>query len=598
MSENTLHSQEADFFYTDKSSGTELHFTPKTDEVVVSTRDESIADAEVLGSSREVVAVNTKRHFAVIQVPKDEQQSIADALVADPQVADSIPVMVDSEGQTRYFLPNEYTVQFNQGVSARDAENIIEEVGSTVIYKQRTDGYYTVSVPEGVELFMAIRQISVYSAVAFAEPSEFGLNDALYEPNDPYFNTLWGLRNTGQTVNGTTGTAGADIKIVPAWNLTRGRSSVIIAVIDTGADMDHPDLKFNILPRGVEDWDFAANDKVPEDEARNTHGTHVAGTVAAVDNNIGVIGVAPECQIMPLRVNLTSGMNANRADAINYVANQAAVYPDRRYVINCSWRMSGDHAGVRNSIINAVNKNVVVVFAAGNANSNTDVTPQYPGVYPQVIAVAATDQRDKKASFSNYGNNVDVSAPGVNIRSSIGGGNYQYYNGTSMAAPHVAGLAALIWSVNPSLTNAQVRKTIEDNCDNIDSLNPTYAGKLGKGRINAHKALLNTKGFGNMNAIKICSGKTLEGNTDWKAFGTTGIYVDVDTSECGFDATPIYMVNMHGNSFNWETTGGSSAYNRTRNGFRIYVRFPDGRTLTPDFANQNKWHIEWIASGK
>ncbi|NES05893.1 MAG: S8 family serine peptidase [Okeania sp. SIO2F4] len=515
----SMHSQEADFFYTDKSSGTELKFTPKTDEVVALIADKSMVDLETADASGKLVGINTQRRFAVLQVSKDEQQSMTDALVADPQIANSIPVMVDGDGLNRYFLPNEYTVQFNEGVSARDAEKIIEEVGSTVVYKQRTEGYYTVSVPEGVALFTAIRQMSAYSAVAFAEPSEFGLNDGLYEPNDPYFNTLWGLRNTGQTVNGKTGTAGADIKIVPAWDITRGKSSVIIAVIDTGADLDHPDLKFNILPRGVEDWDFAANDKVPEDEGSSTHGTHVAGTVAAVDNNIGVIGVAPGCQIMPLRVNLTSGMNANRADAINYVANQAATYPDRRYVINCSWKMSGNHAGVRNSIVNAVNKNVVVVFAAGNDKRNTDFTPEYPGVYPQVIAVAATDQRDKKASFSNYGNNVDVSAPGVNIRSSIGGGNYGYKNGTSMAAPHVAGLAALIWSVNPSLTNAQVRKTIEDNCDNIDSLNPTYAGKLGKGRINAYKSLLNTIPRGYAGVWRSGTGRyAVWINASWQSF--------------------------------------------------------------------------------
>src|SRR5919106_483282 len=131
-------------------------------------------------------------------------------------------------------------------------------------------------------------------------------------------------------------------------------------------------LRLSIPGRGPEDWDFAdLGDPVPDD--LEGHGTHVAGTVAAVDDAVGVIGVAPKCRVMPLRVDLTTGMNQNRADAINYVARQADDDDDdrdddRRFVINCSWRMNGDHAGVRTAIQNAVDKNVVVVFAAGNSN--------------------------------------------------------------------------------------------------------------------------------------------------------------------------------------------------------------------------------------
>jgi hypothetical protein len=261
-----------------------------------------------------------------------------------------------------------------------------------------------------------------------------------------------------------------------------------MAIIDTGADLNHPDLAANLLPQGAEDWDFADGpDKIPDDV--DSHGTHVAGTTAAVDNNTGVIGVAPKCRIMPLRVDLTTGMNQNRADAINYVAAQAVANPNRRYVINCSWKMNGDHAGVHNAIINAVSKNVVVCFAAGNANADISVTPQYPAVYPEVISVVATDQKDKRASFSNYGTIADVSAPGVNIFSSVPNDTFGFKDGTSMASPHVAGLAGLVWSRNLTLTNAQVRSIIENNCDNIDALNPGFAGKLGKGRINALKAL-------------------------------------------------------------------------------------------------------------
>jgi subtilisin family serine protease len=192
---------------------------------------------------------------------------------------------------------------------------------------------------------------------------------------------------------------------------------------------------------------------------------------------------------MPLRIDLQSGMNQNRADAINYVAQQAAAHPARRYVVNCSWRTSGDHAGIRNAIVNATGANVVVVFAAGNSNRNTDVTPEYPGVYPQVIAVAAIDQNGLRAGFSNFGSNVDVCAPGVNIYSSLPEETYGFLDGTSMAAPHVTGLAALVWSVSQELTSHQVRQIIEDTCVSVDSLNPAHAGQLGKGRVNAFRAV-------------------------------------------------------------------------------------------------------------
>jgi subtilisin family serine protease len=488
---------ETEYTYINKFNKKSIRFNPKTDEVVATFKPESAEDAvrNLMRASSLSVSqgVNLIHGFAVFNVAPGQDINVASrALNGQPQIVNILPAMVDDEGLTRYFLPDEFTVQFQHDVSKKQAEHIIKERGSVVVTAQQTPGYYTLAVPEGKGLFETLREFSALDEVAFAEPSEAGFNDALvYIPDDPEFGKLWGLNNTGQTVNGVTGTADADIDAAEAWDISRGDQNVIITVIDSGADLNHPDLAANFLPRGVEDWDFAdVGDKIPDDTMG--HGTHVAGTAAGVDNAIGVIGVAPRCRIMPLRVDLTAGMNQNRADAINYVATQATANPSRRYVINCSWKMSGDHAGVHNAIINAVNKNVVVVYAAGNANENIDVTPQYPAVYPEVIAVAATDQSDIRASFSNYGTKVDVSAPGVNIYSTYPDDTYAYADGTSMASPHVAGLAALIWSRNPTLSNQQVRQIIESNCDNIDAKNPGFAGKLGKGRINAFRSLFNT----------------------------------------------------------------------------------------------------------
>ncbi len=484
---------ESEFVYTNKFMQKQIRFAPKADELMATF--EPVAEGDVAASVMEAAGmsvsegVNLERGFAVFRVPAGQDLAAASAsLESQPAIANTLPVMIDDEGLTRYFLPDEFTVQFREGVSKEEAERIIAAQGSRIIVEQRTPGYYTLAVPEGKGLFETLRAFSDLPEVAFAEPSEASFNDDLYLPDDPNFPRLWGLHNTGQTVEGVAGTPDADIDAPEAWDITRGNPNVIVAVIDTGADLNHPDLAANFLPRGSEDWDFADGpDPSPDDT--NGHGTHVAGTAAGVDNTSGVIGVAPNCRIMPLRVNLTSGMNQNRADAINFVASHAVANPSRRYVINCSWRMNGDHAGVHSAIQNAVSKSVVVCFAAGNSNVDIDVTPQYPAVYPEVIAVAATDNRDVRASFSNYGTKVDVSAPGVNIYSTYPDDAHAYLSGTSMASPHVAGLAALIWSRNPTLTSAQVRTIIESTCDNIDAKNPGFAGKLGKGRINAFKAL-------------------------------------------------------------------------------------------------------------
>ena len=489
---------ESEYSYTNKHDQRAWHFKPKAGEVVATFKTgatpSQARDAMRASSMSISKGLNTTRGFAVFSVADVQDAANARArLQAQPDIGSTLPVMIDDEGAERFFLPDELTVQFKPGVEADRAQALIEEQGSAVVVKQRTPGYYTIAVPEGKGLFETLRAFSALDEVAFAEPSEAGFDDALdYIPDDPAFNRLWGLHNTGQVVEGIAGTPDADINAPAAWDIHRGRADVVIAVIDTGADLNHPDLAANLLPRGAEDWDFAdLADPSPDDTSG--HGTHVAGTAAGVDNTSGVIGVAPGCRIMPLRINLSAGMNQNRADAINYVAAQAMAHPARRYVINCSWRMNGDHAGVHNAIIQAVANNVVVVFAAGNDGADIDGTPKrYPAVYDEVIAVAATDSKDVRASFSNFGAKVDVAAPGVRIYSSIPDDTHGFLDGTSMASPHVAGLAGLIWSRNATLSNAQVRALIQDHCDNIDALNPGFVGKLGRGRIDAWRSLTAT----------------------------------------------------------------------------------------------------------
>lgn len=478
--------------YKDKLSGKELTFTPKPDQVMVKFSPDvdvltAVKDSEEKQVMTPLYDVAPSRDYGCFQL-LTEVVDIQD-LSQKPNIESVFPVVVDNDGNERYFLPGEITVQFKDTVSEEDQKKIISGQNCTIIRKQYTPGYYTLGLPATKDIFEAIDDFNALDVVLFAEPSNVGYNDALYIPDDPDFNRQWYLHNTGQTG----GTPDSDVDAPEAWNIERGAPNIVIGIIDTGVDLDHQDLQSNLLPRpSGEDWDFADPDLIPEPgpEWWEDHGTHCAGIAAAVDNNTGIVGLAPGCSILPVRIDLHGGAYQNRADAINFVTTIANRYA--HVVMSCSWRTSGNVAAIQNAIINANNNNILVCFAAGNANANTDVSPKYPGVMSEVLSVAATDHSDIKASFSNYGSTVDVSAPGVDIFSTVPDDQYEDKNGTSMACPLVAGLAGLIWSKNSTLTNQQVRDIIENNCNNIDGVNPGYEGKLGKGRINAYKALVAT----------------------------------------------------------------------------------------------------------
>jgi len=331
-------------------------------------------------------------------------------------------------------------------------------------------------------------------------------------PDDPYFSDQWNYYNTGQTG----GTPGSDIHAPAAWDIETGDPEVIVSDLDTGIDLDHPDLIANIwvnpgeIPdNGIDDdnngyiddvngWDFADNDNNVDDT--NGHGTHTAGTIAAVTSNgIGVSGVAGGsgsggCKVMVCKiftdesdVSLVETTDEEIFKAFIYAADNGAI------VSNNSWgyKIPGPPSPTVEEGIDyfLTTSGGVVAFAAGNDNT-ADPTWGYPASYSPVIAVAATDHKDIKAGFSNYGAWVDVSAPGVNIWSTMIDNTYEALQGTSMACPHVAGIAALLFSAYPSWTGAQVRAKIEAGVDNIDALNPGFVGLLGSGRVNAYYALV------------------------------------------------------------------------------------------------------------
>lgn len=275
----------------------------------------------------------------------------------------------------------------------------------------------------------AILRVQSDPEVEYAQPNYIYRTCLL--PDDPSFSKLWGLNNTGQNVNGTTGTADADMDGIEAWDVETGNPSVIVAVIDTGVDYNHPDLANNIwqnpgeIPGNsldddvngyVDDvvgYDFQDGDNSPMDPFG--HGTHVAGIIAAEGNNgTGITGVGWNLKIMILRAGDSSGffLSSDLVEAINYGVENGA------RVINASWGGNSNDQAMRNAIENARTHGVLVVAAAGNSGRNIDSQPFYPASYilSNIVSVAATDQDDTLPSFSNFGAaSVDVGAPGTNV---------------------------------------------------------------------------------------------------------------------------------------------------------------------------------------
>jgi subtilisin family serine protease len=351
--------------------------------------------------------------------------------------------------------------------------------------------------------------VNMLSRLAGVEYAEFNyVYDADLTPNDTRFGQLWGMRNTGQVVNGQTGVSGADIDAVPAWDVSTGSTSIVVGVIDTGVDYNHPDLAANIwsapssftvtvggrtitCPAGSHGYNAVANSCNPLDD--NNHGTHVSGTIGARGNNAsGVVGVNWTTRIMGLKFLSASG-SGNTADAIECI--QFAVQAKQRFgsganvrVLSNSWGGGGFSQALLDAINSANSNSMLFVAAAGNAASNNDTTPNYPSNYnaPNVLAVAATDNRDARSSFSNFGaTTVDLGAPGTGILSTVRNGGFAVFSGTSMATPHVSGAAALVLS-RCSLSTSALKANLMNNVDRISSLTGrTVTG----GRLNVNRAI-------------------------------------------------------------------------------------------------------------
>jgi type VII secretion-associated serine protease mycosin len=322
---------------------------------------------------------------------------------------------------------------------------------------------YKLTSTADLDVKAAASALQATGLVSYAGPNH--VYHALNSPNDPEYvgQQQWGL---------------TQIKAEQAWDVTTGSNGIVIAIVDTGTATDHPDLSDKI----VQGFNFVNNSPNPYDD--EGHGTYTAGIAAASTNNdLGVAGVSWGARIMPVKV---LGSNGEGDDAVIARGIRFAVDNGAR-VINLS--LGGDEQSppMQDAVQYAADHNVLVVAAAGNT---PDGKPKYPAAYPPVLAVGATGRNDTFTGFSSWGTNVGVTAPGVGVLSTgwrDGNLTYVYLNGTSASCPFVAGVAALVWSVNPLLTAEQVKWVIEDSSDDFGDAG--WDEHYGYGRLNALRAV-------------------------------------------------------------------------------------------------------------
>ncbi|MDX1282301.1 S8 family serine peptidase [Shewanella colwelliana] len=358
------------------------------------------------------------------------------------------------------------------------------------------------SLRAGSDIEQAIKVISRHPAVKYAEPNY--VIKAAGTPDDPDFVSLWGMNNTGQDG----GTADADIDAVEAWDVTTGDSSVVIGVIDTGVDYNHPDLQGNIwtnpneIPaNGIDDdgngvvddiHGFSAVNNSGDPMDGNGHGTHVSGTIGAKGNNgVGVVGVNWDVTIVGCQF-LDAGGSGSTEGAIaciDYMTDLKVNHNVDIKATNNSWGGGGFSQALKDSIESAGEAGILFFAAAGNDAVDNDANPHYPSSYDSdvVMSIASTDRNDNMSGFSQWGlTSVDMGAPGSAILSTTPGNNYATYSGTSMATPHMTGAAALVWSINPDLSPVEMKQLLMDSGDsNADLTGKTVAGT----RLNVANAL-------------------------------------------------------------------------------------------------------------
>lgn len=403
-------------------------------------------------------------------------------------------------------VPGEYLVKISTKVNKDNLKTLEKKLSAKILSSIPQLKIVRIQMPEVQTEESVIQELSKNPIVQMVEPNY--IYRANKTPNDPAFGKLWGLKNFGQSDERGMGLAGIDIDAERAWDITTGSEDVLVAVIDTGVDPLHPDLKENIWTNeleaqgeaGVDDDKNGYVDDIhgfnfvdaSEPNGNSTddhgHGSHCAGTIGGRgDDGMGIVGVSWKVKILAAKFLGADGGGTLEGAilAIDYATKMGAK------VLSNSWGGGGESELLKEAIERSNQAGALFVAAAGNNASNNDSSPHYPSNYDveNVLAVAAIDNQGELASFSNYGKKtVHVAAPGVNIFSAVTGGEYASWSGTSMATPHVSGIAALLLASEPSLSNLELRERL------ITTAKPvaTVRGKVSSGGIaNAYYALTN-----------------------------------------------------------------------------------------------------------
>jgi thermitase len=402
-------------------------------------------------------------------------------------------------------VPGEYIVRLKAGkMFATSKAQLSQKLNAFVKSSIPSQNIIVVKRASFENRDSAVKSLAVNDIVDVVEPNY--IYRIKKTPNDPMLDQTWGLKNVGQADSeGHAGVAGIDIDAEKAWDIETGSDKTIVAVIDTGIDFNHPDLKDNLWTNEAE-----ANGKAGVDDDNNGviddihgynaidgtgnamddqgHGSHCSGTIGAKgDDGKGIVGVNWNTRLMAVKFLSAEGSGTleDALKAIDYATKMGAK------VMSNSWGGGGLSQTLLDAIKRSNDAGAIFIAAAGNDASNNDDTPSYPASYdvPNIISVAAIDNTGTRADFSNYGKKtVHIGAPGVNVYSSTGGA-YDSWSGTSMATPHVSGVAALVWSHEPQLTSAELKQRILLTARPLPGLkNKTSTG----GMVNAYNALTNT----------------------------------------------------------------------------------------------------------
>jgi len=413
------------------------------------------------------------------------------------------PELTNNTSPDRIYAEDHVIVKFKKDSSSAAIASANAKVQAIKVKKFNiVKNLHLIKLSPGVSLKKALESYRKDPNVLYAEPDY--IVHALGIPNDPYFGSLWGLHNTGQ--NG--GTPGADIQAVDAWDITKGSKDVVVAVIDTGVDYNHPDLATNMWRNAIDcnkngvdddangyiDDCYGINNAIygdPSDPMDDGgHGTHVAGIIGAVgNNNLGVVGVNWGVSIMACKFlgGNGTGYISGAIGCFEYVT----VMKDRGVNVvatNNSWGNAYNARAMFDAIDAHRERGILCIAAAGNESADTDRYPLFPAGYdlPNVISVAATDRSDGLPYWSNYGRTtVHLGAPGSDILSTVIQDTYLTFSGTSMAAPHVAGVAALLSAQEPGRDWRIIKNLILAGGDSIPSLSNTITKK----RLNAYGSL-------------------------------------------------------------------------------------------------------------